>query len=457
MSRELRVEVLLRASAPRALGAVVRRFDNFADSEDAVQEAMLAAASQWPTQGAPENPVGWLIHVASRRMTDHMRGEQARNRREGLAAALEIPAAASAASDHDDTLTLMFMCAHPALSEGSAIALTLRAVAGLTTAEIANAFLVPEATMAQRISRAKQSIKVSGVPFAMPEASEGAGRLRSVLRVLYLIFNEGYLPSSGTHLAREELSGEAIRLTRILRLSLPEDPEVTGLLALMLLTEARRRARTDARGELISLADQDRSLWSQELIAEGVALVAEALEAGSVGEYQLQAAIAAAHDRARRADDTDWRGILGLYELLERITRNPMVALNRAIASAMVDGPKAGLALLQALEAPLAGNHRLHAVRAHLLEKAGELDAAIADYQVAATRTRSLPERSYLLTQAARLSAKQHLKASRCHKRDEPFKDDQAPHVGEPEVEQQQVHCPLPADAQGLSALVGER
>jgi len=403
VSRPPSIEDLLREAAPQVLGAGVRRFGDFADFEDAVQEALVAAATGWPAQGRPENPVGWLIHVASRRMTDRLRSEAARRRREGLVATEERPATEPAAG-HDDTLVLMFMCCHPALTPASAIALTLRAVAGLTTAEIANAFLVPEATMAQRISRAKQSIKTSAVPFRMPTGSEWAGRLRSVLHVLYLIFNEGYVTSSGPELARSELSAEAIRLTRIVRLALPDDPEVAGLLALMLLTEARRPARTDAHGELITLAEQDRTLWNQDLIAEGVALIGNAFSTGSVGEYQVQAAIAAVHDQAARAEDTDWREILGLYGLLERMMHNPMVALNRAIAAAMVDGPAVGLALLEPLEEPLAGHHRLHAVRAHLLEMAGEVEAAIAEYRTAASRTTSLPEQHYLTTQAARLN-----------------------------------------------------
>jgi RNA polymerase sigma factor (sigma-70 family) len=403
VSRPASVEGLLRGAAPRVLAAVVRRFGDFADAEDAVQEALLAASTQWPAQGTPENPVGWLIHVASRRMTDRLRSESARGRREGLAGAREIPAP-DVASGRDDTLVLMLMCCHPALTPASAIALTLRAVGGLSTAEIAAAFLVPEATMAQRISRAKQTIRVSGVPFAMPSGDERSGRLHSVLHVLYLIFNEGYLTSSGPQLARSELSAEAIRLTRIVRVALPKDPEVAGLLALMLLTEARRLARTDARGELIPLAEQNRTLWMGDLIAEGLALVADALGRRTVGEYQVQAAIAAAHDRAGRAQDTDWREILGLYELLERITDNPMVTLNRAVAVAMVDGPTAGLALVEELAGTLAGNHRLYAFRAHLLEMAGEVDAAIAYYNEAASRTTSLPERHYLLRQAGRLS-----------------------------------------------------
>jgi RNA polymerase sigma factor (sigma-70 family) len=402
VSAPAEIEDLLREAAPRVLAAVVRRFGDFSDSEDAVQEAMIAASEQWPVQGAPESPVGWLIHVASRRMTDRIRSETARRGREDLAVA--DPADSEPSSSPDDTLVLIFMCCHPALTPASAIALTLRAVAGLTTAEIGNAFLVPEATMAQRISRAKQSVKASSEPFAMPAADERPERLRSVLRVIYLIFNEGYLTSSGAELARAELSVEAIRLARIVRLALPEDPEVAGLLALMLLSDSRRPARTRADGELIPLAEQDRTLWDREAIDEGTALLAAAVGKGAVGEYQLQAAIAAEHAQASRAEDTDWREILGLYGLLERIAGNPMVALNRAIAAAMVDGPEAGLSLLEDLDESLDGHHRLHATRAHLLEMAGDAAGAIAEYQVAASRTNSLPERHYLTKQAARLN-----------------------------------------------------
>jgi RNA polymerase sigma factor (sigma-70 family) len=322
------IEEELREATPQVLAAVVRRFGDFADSEDAVQEALLAAATQWPAQGTPQSPAGWLIHVASRRMIDRIRSEQARRDREWLVSAAEragagnVPehdverlgdggALGQAEQDYDDTLVLMFMCCHPALTQASAIALTLRAVGGLTTAEIATAFLVPEATMAQRIARAKQRIKASAVCFELPSAEERVARLRAVLHVLYLIFNEGYLTSSGSQLARSELSGEAIRLTRIVRTALPADPEVTGLLALMLLSEARRPARTDANGEVIALAEQDRKLWDRELIADGLALLGRALDAGSVGEYQLQAAIAAAHNQAERVADTDWREIAG--------------------------------------------------------------------------------------------------------------------------------------------------
>jgi RNA polymerase sigma factor (sigma-70 family) len=403
VTRRRDIEDLLRAAAPQVLGVVVRRFGDFADAEDAVQEALLAAAQQWPRQGIPDNPVGWLIQVASRRMIDQARSETARRDREAVAAARE-PREPSPAPDHDDTLALMFMSCHPDLTPASAIALTLRAVGGLTTTEIANSFLVPEATMAQRISRAKQTIKASATPFQMPAGDEWAERLRSVLHVLYLIFNEGYLTSGGPQLARGELSGEAIRLVRNVRRAVPDDPEVAGLLALMLLTEARRPARAGPNGELIPLAEQDRSLWDRDLIAEGIGLLADAWSKRSAGEYLVQAQIGAVHDQAARYEDTDWREIAALYGLLERITGNPMVSLNRAIAVAMLEGPAAGLALLEPLEEPLAGHHRLSAIRAHLLELAGDADAAIGEYETAASRTTSIPERDYLTMRAARLN-----------------------------------------------------
>ena len=404
------IEHLLRELAPQVLGTVVRRFHDFAAGEDAVQEALLAAAMQWPSEGVPENPRGWLIQVAVRRMMDCLRSEEARRRRE-TEIAIEPGRAVAAAgvaseSDQDDTLTLLFMCCHPSLTLSSAIALTLRAVGGLTTAEIARAFLVPEATMAQRISRAKQTIKASGVPFQLPNSREQAQRLRAVLHVLYLIFNEGYTSSAGPQLQRLELSREAIRLARSVHALLPDDAEVAGLLALMLLTDARRAARTNAEGELIPLAQQDRTLWDRDEIAEGVALISTALPKGAVGPYQLQAAIAAVHDEAARAEETDWPQILALYEHLKGMSDNPMVALNHAIAAAMVHGPSQGLELLKALDsdARLAGHHRLDAVRAHLLEMAGDLQGAIAHYRIAATRTTSIPEKNYLMAQAARLS-----------------------------------------------------
>ncbi|WP_437585805.1 RNA polymerase sigma factor [Sorangium sp. So ce1000] len=409
-----RAERLLRDLAPQVLGAVMRRFRDFGAAEDAVQEALIAAATQWPREGVPDEPRAWLIHVASRRITDHVRSEAARRRRESIVVSLvppELQIALAADSDdaalEDDTLTLLFMCCHPALSSPSAIALTLRAVGGLTTAEIAKAFLVPEATMAQRISRAKQSIKASGVPFERPTPESRAERLGAVLHVLYLIFNEGYTSTSGPELRRDDLSCEAIRLTRAVHALLPDDGEVAGLLALMLLTDARRAARTGPLGELIPLAEQDRGLWDQRAIAEGVALVTAALSSGgSIGAYQLQAAIAAVHDEAARAEDTDWPQILALYGVLMRISDNPMVALSHAIATAMVHGPRAGLDLLKALDADarVSGHHRLDAARAHLLERAGEREAAIAHYRRAASRTTSIPEQNYLATQAARLS-----------------------------------------------------
>jgi RNA polymerase sigma factor (sigma-70 family) len=402
-------EHLLRELAPQVLGAVIRRFRDFTAVEDAVQEALVAAAVQWPREGLPDNPRAWLIQVASRRMTDHVRSEVARRRRETEAAMQsdQVAPAADAAQDsgQDDTLILLFMCCHDVLTPSSAIALTLRAVGGLTTAEIAKAFLVPEATMAQRISRAKRDIKASGVPFRLPTSQERAQRLRVVLHVLYLIFNEGYTTSAGPELQRLELSREAIRLTRAVYHLLPDDAEVAGLLALMLLTDARRAARTGPDGELIPLTRQDRTLWDRGEIAEGIALLTATLPKGAVGPYQLQAAIAAVHDEAERAEDTDWPQILALYDLLKRMSPNPMVRLNHAIAAAMVHGPSAGLELLDALDADggLKGHHRLDAVRAHLLELAGDRDAAVAHYLAAAERSTSLPERNYLMTQAARL------------------------------------------------------
>ena len=403
MSTGTDIEDLLREQAPQVLGVLVRRFGDFDSAEDAVQEALIAAARHWPAEGVPANPRGWLLQTAVRKMPDQLRSEQARRRREDAAAMAEPPA--TDVIGRDDTLILLFMCCHPALTPASAIALTLRAVGGLTTAEIANAFLVPESTMAQRISRAKQRIKASGVPFGMPEGEERAQRLRSVLHVLYLIFNEGYASSIGADLHRTELSGEAIRLARMVHATLPEDGEVGGLLALMLLTDARRPARTGAHGELIPLAEQDRSRWDRDLIAEGTALITGALARGVIGEYQMQAMIAAVHDEAASVEDTDWPQILTLYGLLERMTGNPMVALNRAIAAAMVHGPAAGLKLLEPLDEPLGGHYRLDAVRAHLYEMAGDNQAAMTHYRAAAARTTSTPEQQYLTTQAARLRA----------------------------------------------------
>ena len=403
---------LLRALAPQVLGILVRRYGRFDACEDAVQEALLAAAVQWPAEGMPESPRGWLVTVASRRLTDELRSEHARRRREDTAAA-QVPADEAVAPapgdvqapEHDDTLTLLILCCHPALSPASQLALTLRAVGGLTTAQIASAFLVPEATMAQRISRAKQSIRAAGGGFDLPPEPERTERLRVVLHVLYLIFNEGYIASTGPDLQRGELTREAIRLTRAVHALLPDDGEVAGLLALMLLTDARRPARTRADGTLIALADQDRSLWNRADIEEGTALITGALARATLGPYQLQAAIAAVHDEAPSAPATDWPQILALYELLARVAPNPMVTLNHAVAVAMVDGPRAGLELLATLDADerIAGHHRLDAVRAHLLEMAGDHAAARDGYRAAARRTTSLPEQRYLEARAARL------------------------------------------------------
>jgi RNA polymerase sigma factor (sigma-70 family) len=403
-------EHLLRELAPQVLGALIRRFHDFAAAEDAVQEALLAAALQWPREGTPENPRGWLIQVASRRMVDSMRAEAARRRREAAATTRSdagLPAADAASPlEEDGTLALIFMCCHPSLTPASAIAVTLRAVGGLSTTEIANAFLVPESTMAQRISRAKSTIKASGVPFQLPDARDWGQRLRAVLHILYLMFNEGYTSSLGPHLVEVELAHEAIRLTRCIYALLPDDAEVPGLLALMLLTDARRAARMGPGGELIPLAKQNRALWDHSQIAEGVALLTHALSKGAIGPYQLQAAIAAVHDEARRAEDTDWPQILALYELLKSASDNPMVLLNHAIAAAMVHGPSKGLALLAPLDSDsrIAGHYRLSAVRAHLLEMAGDHEAAINQYRIASGRATNILERNYLIAQAARLA-----------------------------------------------------
>ena len=408
---EAALENLLRQLAPQVLGAVVRRYGHFDTAEDAVQEALLAAASQWPAEGVPASPRAWLITVAARRMTDMLRAEQARRRREESEARLVPPGqwlagpAGSAPAEGDDTLILLFLCCHPALSPASQIALTLRAVGGLTTGEIARAFLVPEATMTRRITRAKQAVADSGVPFAVPAATERADRVAAVRHVLYLVFTEGYAATTGPGLLRADLCAEAIRLTRLLRRLLPGDTETAGLLALMLLTDARRPARAGPGGELIPMAEQDRSLWDAAAIAEGVALITATLRQLRPGPYQLQAAIAAVHDEAPAAEATDWPQILALYELLRQASDNPVVALNHAVAVAMVHGPQAGLALLYDLAADsrLASGHSFHAVRAQLLEKAGDPAAARAAYLEAARHTASLPHQRYLHTRAARL------------------------------------------------------
>jgi RNA polymerase sigma factor (sigma-70 family) len=408
-----RVEDLLRELAPQVLGTLISRYGQFDACEDAIQEALLKAVQRWPEDGIPQSPRGWLLTVATRVLIDESRSDSARRRREDAIFAatpqselLARPAdsitdTSETAADREDSLKLLFLCCHPSLSAPSQIALTLRAVGGLTTAQIATAFLVPEATMAQRISRAKAMIKSSGIRLEMPPG-EARERLGAVRHVLYLIFNEGYTASSGEDLTAPSLSDEAIRLTRLLRRLLPEDGETAGLLALMLLTDARRPARTQPDGALVPLAEQDRTRWTQASIAEGVALISEVLPRGAVGPYQLQAAIAAVHDEARTMDDTDWPQILGLYNLLEKAAPNPMTTLNRAIAVAMVHGPQAGLEVVASLESDsqLARNHRLLATRAHLRELAGDHDGAKSDYLDAARRTASIPERRYLTTRA---------------------------------------------------------
>lgn len=405
------LESLLRREAPQVLGALVRRYGHFDTAEDAVQEALLAAAQQWPEQGQPDNPRGWLITVASRRLTDLLRNEQARQRREDAVAQWVLPdewlapAADKPASASDDTLILLFLCCHPSLSPASQIALTLRAVGGLTTAEIARAFLVPEATMTRRITRAKQSIKGAGARFSLPP--DRAERLDAVLKVIYLIFNEGYASTAGPRLQRVELAAEGIRLARMLHGLLPDDSEVAGLLALMLLTDARRPARTGSHGELIPMAEQDRSLWLHASIDEGVALITEVLPRGPVGAYQLQAAIAAVHDEAASWTDTDWPQIVALYEVLLQLSDNPMTELNRAVAVAMAQGPERGLELLAQVQDDerIAKDHRLHAVRAHLLEMSGDAAGARTAYKLAATLTTSLPQQRYLNAKAAGTSS----------------------------------------------------
>ncbi|HEY2698853.1 MAG TPA: DUF6596 domain-containing protein [Pseudonocardiaceae bacterium] len=400
------VEDLLRELTPQVLGSLVRRHGHFEECEDAVQEAILAASMQWPTDGVPANPRGWLITVASRKLIDQLRSEHARRERE-TTVAIEAEARGDAedVQDQDDALVLLFLCCHPVLTAASQTALTLRAVGGLTTGEIAAAFLVPEPTMGARISRAKQKVKQAGSQFALPAKEEWPQRLGVVLHVLYLIFNEGYTASSGANLDRVELAGEAIRLTRMVHRQLPGDAEVAALLALMLLTDARRTARTTADGDLIPLAEQNRTAWDAALIAEGTELISAAMTKAPLGPYQLQAAIAATHADAARAEDTNWRQVHILYKILERIAPNPMVTLNRAVALAELEGPAAGLDLLSTLDDDerMSGHHRLAAVRAHLLEDAGNLPAARENYLRAARETASLAERRYLESRAAAL------------------------------------------------------
>ncbi len=381
-----------------------------------MQEALLAAATRWPVDGVPDDPRAWLVTAANRRYLDALRSDQARRAREQRVAGEPSP---GAAAQEDDSLVVLFLCCHPALRPASAVALALRAVGGLTTAEIARAYGVPEATMAQRISRAKKQVTLSGRPFALPVGDEGAARLRSVLHVLYLMFNEGYTAAAGDDLVRVDLCDEAVRLARMVVAALPDEPEAAGLLALMLLLDARRPARTDAAGNLVPLPVQDRSRWDAAAVAEGLASVDRLLAGGAVGEYQLQAAIAAEHDRAPTADATDWPRIAALYGLLEELTGSLVVTLNRAVAVAMVDGPHAGLAVLDTVlgtvrdgvrddegrgRGAFAGDpHRLPALRAHLLEQADDPAGALAEYRRAHGLATNLAERRHLAAQVARL------------------------------------------------------
>jgi RNA polymerase sigma factor (sigma-70 family) len=409
-------EDLLRELAPQVLGALMRRYPGFGSCEDAVQEALLDAATQWPAAGTPENPRGWLLTVATRRLTDILRSESARRRREDAEYLTTPPAVLAGADawladdeqagsrDADDTLTLLFLCCHPAVTSPSQVALTLRAVGGLSTAEIASAFGVPETTMAQRISRAKQQIRAAGARFTPPDAADRGPRLRAVQQVIYLIFNEGYAASAGETLQRADLSAEGIRLARLLRRLLPGDAETAGLLALLLLTDARRSARVTPDGALVPLVNQDRGRWDQTLIGEGSALLMQTLAATTaLGPYQLQAAIAAVHDEAASLADTDWAEILALYEMLAQVSPGPMVSLGKAVAVAMVHGPAAGLAAADELAGPLARHHRLHAVRGHLLEMSGDPAAAAAAYDTAARYATNAAERRYLSLQGRRL------------------------------------------------------
>jgi RNA polymerase sigma factor (sigma-70 family) len=402
------IDDLLRSLAPQVLGTLARQYGQFDACEDATQDALLAAVTQWPEQGTPDRPRAWLLTVARRALVDHWRSDSARRHREERVADAGgglVQAVDGQPQEGDDTLVVLFMCCHPALPAASQVALTLRAVGGLTTREIAHAFLVPEATMAKRISRAKRDIVRSGESFELPSVGDIASRLQAVLSVLYLIFNEGYAATSGDHLHRVDLTSEAIRLTRVLRRIRPDDGEVAGLLALMLLTDARRPARTKPDGSLVPLEEQDRSRWDAAAIQEGIALLAHTLGRYPIGPYQLQAAVAAVHDEAPTADATDWPQILALYDTLDRIAPGPMVTLSRAVAVANVHGPRAGLALLGTLAAddPASRTHRLDAVRGHLLERVGEAGQARECYLRAASGTASLPEQRYLQIRASML------------------------------------------------------
>lgn len=408
-----RFEDVWRQESPHVLAALLRRHGDLGDCEDATQEAMEAAARQWPREGMPDNPRAWLVRVASRRLIDHSRADASRSAREATAAAAEprdvLVAHAADATEpvpSDDSLQLLLLCCHPALTRPSQVALTLRSVGGLTPSQIAAAFLVPERTMIQRLTRARSTLRNVGARFELPEPSELPERVAAVLDVLYLIFNEGYTRSSGDRLVDGSLTGEAIRLTRQLATQLPEHDEVTGALALMLLTQARANARTDHNGDLIPLAEQDRRRWDRALITEGVRLLEGVLRRGHVGQFQLQAAIAAVHAEATTFAETDWLQIAVLYEMLARVAPSPAVTLNRAVAVGMAYGPEVGLGLVDELvrDPGMQRFHRTYAVRAHLRELSGDGAGALEDYRRAARLTASQPEQRYLNARAARLA-----------------------------------------------------
>ena len=402
LNTDTAVEDLLRDLAPQVVGVLARRSGDFTAAEDAVQEALVAAYTTWPRDGIPDHPRAWLVTAASRRLVDEQRSESARRRREQEWVAAE-PAGARVVQQ-DDTLTVLLMCCHPVLTPASAVALTLRAVGGLTTAEVAAAYAVPEATMATRISRAKRQVRDSGERFSLPPDDELGERVTRVLHVLYLLYNEGYVATSGAGLTRTDLSAEAIRLARTAHRLLPADREATALLALLLLLDARRPARLTASGEVVPLSEQDRSLWDHALVAEGTALLDSTLGTGPLGAYQVQAAIAAVHDRATRAQDTEWPQVLALYGLLEQVSPSPFVTLARAVALAEVEGPDAAAPLVDEVAERLGDHHRVSAVRGHLAELGGDPVAARRHYLEAARRTANLAEQQHLTTRAARLA-----------------------------------------------------